>query len=73
MEIGDEIQAWTYDAAEEIDVDLRQKLIDAGMEFNEADRDAFVEASQSIYDQFAEEVEGGRELIDQALALADGC
>jgi TRAP-type C4-dicarboxylate transport system substrate-binding protein len=43
------------------------------MEFNVADRDAFVEASKPIYDQFAAEVEGGAELIDRVLALADGC
>ena len=42
-------------------------------EFNEADREAFVAASKPVYDQFAEEVEGGQELIDRALALADGC
>jgi TRAP-type transport system periplasmic protein len=73
METGDEIQAWTYAEAEKLDGDLRQKLIDAGMEFNEADRDAFVEASKPVYEQFAAEVEGGQELIDRALALADGC
>jgi TRAP-type C4-dicarboxylate transport system substrate-binding protein len=43
------------------------------MEFNEADRAAFVAATKPSYDQFAPEVEGGQELIDRALALADGC
>jgi hypothetical protein len=32
-----------------------------------------VAASQPVYDQFAAEVEGRKELIDKALALADGC
>jgi tripartite ATP-independent transporter DctP family solute receptor len=73
METGDEIQAWTYAEAEKLDGELRQKLIDGGMEFNEADREAFVEASKPVYEQFAAEVEGGQELIDRALALADGC
>jgi TRAP-type transport system periplasmic protein len=73
MEIGDDLQQWTYDEAEKIDADLRQKLIDGGMEFNEADREAFVEASKPIYEQFAAEVENGQELIDRAMALADGC
>jgi TRAP-type transport system periplasmic protein len=74
MEIGAELQQWTYDEAEEIDGDLRQKLIDAGIEFNEADRAAFIEASKPIYEQFAAEVDGGQELIDRTLALADeGC
>jgi TRAP-type C4-dicarboxylate transport system substrate-binding protein len=43
------------------------------MKFNEADRDAFVAASKPIYEQFANEVEGGQELIDKAMALANGC
>jgi tripartite ATP-independent transporter DctP family solute receptor len=73
LQAGQEVQAWTYETAEKLDVDLRQELIDAGMAFNEADREAFVAASQPVYDQFAEEVEGGRDLIDRALALADGC
>jgi tripartite ATP-independent transporter DctP family solute receptor len=73
VETGDEIQAWTYTEAARLDGELRQQLIDAGMEFNEANRDAFVEASSPVYEQFAAEVEGGQELIDRALALADGC
>jgi tripartite ATP-independent transporter DctP family solute receptor len=73
LQAGQEIQPWTYETAERLDSELRQELIDAGMEFNEADREAFVAASQPVYDQFAEEVEGGKELIDRALALADGC
>ena len=70
---GEEVQGWTYDTAAALDTDLKQKLIDGGMEFNEADREAFVAASAPVYDTFAAEVEGGAELIEQALALADGC
>ena len=73
LEAGEEVQGWTYETAEKLDTDLKQKLIDGGMEFNEADREAFVAASKPVYDQFAAEVEGGAELIEQALALADGC
>ena len=43
------------------------------MEFNEADREAFVAASKPVYDTFAAEAEGGAELIEEALALADRC
>jgi tripartite ATP-independent transporter DctP family solute receptor len=73
LEAGEEVQSWTYEAAAKLDSDLKQKLIDAGMEFNQADREAFVAASKPVYDQFAAEVEGGAELIEQALALAEGC
>jgi TRAP-type transport system periplasmic protein len=73
LEAGQEVQGWTYDTAAKLDTDLKQKLIDGGMEFNQADREAFVAASAPVYDQFAAEVEGGAELVEQALALADGC
>ena len=73
LEAGEEVQGWTYDTAAALDADLKQKLIDAGMQFNEADREAFVAASAPVYDQFAAEVEDGAALIEQALALADGC
>ena len=68
-----DVQSWTYEYAAEVEDKLRDSLQAGGMEFNVADRDAFVEASKPIYDQFAAEVEGGAELIDRVLALADGC
>jgi tripartite ATP-independent transporter DctP family solute receptor len=73
LQAGSEVQGWTYETAAQLDTDLEKELIDGGMEFNEADRAAFVEASQPVYQLFAEEVEGGAELIERALALADGC
>jgi tripartite ATP-independent transporter DctP family solute receptor len=73
LKAGGDVQGWTYDTAAKLDSDLKQQLIDGGMQFNEANRDAFVAASKPIYDQFASEVEGGQELIDKAMALADGC
>ncbi len=50
---------------------LLEELTAAGMEVNQADRAAFVEASQPIYDQFAAEVDNGQALIDAVLASAD--
>jgi tripartite ATP-independent transporter DctP family solute receptor len=73
LQAGQEVQPWTYETAEKLDAELRQQLIDGGMAFNEADRDAFVAASKPVYEQFAAEVEDGQDLIDRALALADGC
>jgi len=64
---------WTYEQAGIKDDEIKQKLIDAGMEFNVADRESFVKASQPIYEEFAKEVPGGGELIEKAMALADGC
>jgi tripartite ATP-independent transporter DctP family solute receptor len=73
LEEGRNLTPWVYELAARLEDEVRDQLIAAGMEFNEADRAAFVEASQPVYDMFASEVPGGRELIDQALALADGC
>jgi len=40
-----------------------------GIAVNDADKDAFIKASKSVYDDFAKEVQGGKELVEQALAL----
>jgi tripartite ATP-independent transporter DctP family solute receptor len=73
LKAGLDVEPWTLETATQLDKDLRQELIDGGMTFNEADREAFIAASKPVYDQFAAEVEGGQELIERALALADGC
>jgi TRAP-type C4-dicarboxylate transport system substrate-binding protein len=67
------VQEWTYELAERLENEVRDKLIAAGMRFNRADREAFVAASKPVYDQFAAEVPGGAALIERALALANGC
>lgn len=67
------VQEWTYALAEKEDEASRDRLIKAGMQFNKADRDAFVAASRSVYELFEKEVPGGKALIDKALALANGC
>ncbi len=53
-----------------LDNDLLKKLKDSGMQVNEADKPAFIKASEKIYEEFSKEVPGGKELIDKALALA---
>jgi tripartite ATP-independent transporter DctP family solute receptor len=73
VEEGRNLTPWVHELAGGLEDEVRDQLIADGMEFNEADRQAFVDASTPVYEQFADEVEGGRELIDQALALADGC
>ena len=67
-----EMSAWARAEGVKADDALRQKLVDAGMEYNEADRAAFVEASKPIYEAFAAEVEGGQAMIDKAISLAGG-
>ena len=66
-----EMQPVVYKIAAGLDESLFKKLKDAGMQVNDADKDAFIKASKPIYDEFAKEVPGGKELIDKSLALAN--
>jgi tripartite ATP-independent transporter DctP family solute receptor len=64
-----EMQPEVYKIAAGLDDSLFKKLKDAGMQINEADKDAFIAASKPIYEEFAKSVPGGKELIDKSLAL----
>ncbi|MEP7328210.1 MAG: TRAP transporter substrate-binding protein [Betaproteobacteria bacterium] len=70
---GADVQAYAFKKSAELDDTDRKKLIAAGMQFNKADRDTFVAASTPIYEAFGKEVPGGKELVDEVLALASGC
>jgi tripartite ATP-independent transporter DctP family solute receptor len=64
-----ETQAFVYQTAAKDEEDLLGKLKQAGMQVNDVDKDAFVKASKSIYDEFAKEVPGAKAAIDKANAL----
>jgi TRAP-type transport system periplasmic protein len=64
-----EMQPEVYKIAAGLDESLLKKLKDAGMQVNEADKNAFIAASKPIYEEFSKEVPGGKELIDKSLAL----
>ncbi|KJS41551.1 MULTISPECIES: TRAP transporter substrate-binding protein [unclassified Roseovarius] len=66
-----ETQTFTYEKAAELETELLDVIKEAGVEVNEADKAAFIEASKPIYDAFAAEVEGGQELVDAVLALGE--
>ena len=68
-ETAKETQAYVYQTAARDDDELLGKLKQAGMEVNEVDKEAFVAASKSIYDEFGKEVAGAKALIDRATAL----
>jgi TRAP-type transport system periplasmic protein len=70
-ETAREVEPVALKMAADLDTDLLEKIKKhQGIAVNEADKDAFIKASQPIYDDFAKEVPGGKELVDQALALA---
>ncbi len=64
-----EVQAFVYATAEQDENELLGKLRAAGMQVNEVDKAAFIDASKPIYEQFGKEVPGSAELIERALAL----
>jgi tripartite ATP-independent transporter DctP family solute receptor len=64
-------QAFVYDHAAKLETELLQVIKDAGVEVNEADKDAFIEASKPIYDEFASTVEGGGDLIATVQSVAN--
>jgi len=64
-----ETQAFVYETAARDDTALLEKLKQAGMQVNDVDQAAFVEASKPIYTEFAAEVQGAKEVIDRAIAL----
>jgi tripartite ATP-independent transporter DctP family solute receptor len=75
LEAGAEVQPWTYEVAAKEEKETKETLLKGGMQFNVVDRDAFVKASEPVYELFAKEVPAGRALIDETLALArkSGC
>ncbi|MCG6876689.1 MAG: TRAP transporter substrate-binding protein [Betaproteobacteria bacterium] len=64
-----ETQGFVYQTAAAADTDLLGKLKAGGIKVNEADKAAFIAASGSIYEEFAKEVSGSKEVIDRAIAL----
>jgi tripartite ATP-independent transporter DctP family solute receptor len=64
-----ETQAFVYAQAKKDDDELQAKFVTAGMKVNQADKDAFIAASKTIYEEFGQEVPGSKALIEQAIAL----
>lgn len=71
-ETAQEVAVWAREQGAAQDDELLRELEAGGMQVNQADRAAFVEASRPVYDKFAEEVEGGQDMIDRVLGLAEG-
>ena len=65
------VQGWAFTQGEAADNELVDKVKAAGVEVNEADKKAFIEASGPVYAAFASQVEGGDALVSRAQALAN--
>jgi tripartite ATP-independent transporter DctP family solute receptor len=64
-----ETQAFVYETAAADEAELLGKIKAAGVQVNDADKNAFIAASKPIYAEFAKEVKGSQALIDRAIAL----
>ena len=67
--VAKETQAFVYQEAAKAEDDLLAKLKSGGMQVNTPDKNAFVAASKPVYEEFAKEVKGAKEVIDRAIAL----
>lgn len=65
-----ETQPFVYETAQKFDDDLVNKIKAAGVKVNEVDKDKFIAASKPIYEEFGQKVNGGKQLVDRAMALA---
>ena len=69
---GAETQDFVYEKAAKLEVELLDVIKAAGVAVNNADNDAFIAASKPIYDEFANTVPGGADLIKKVQSLASG-
>ena len=68
-EAARETQAFVYETATKDESDLLAKLKQSGIQVNEVNKDAFIAASKTIYEEFGKEVAGAKALIDKSVAL----
>jgi TRAP-type C4-dicarboxylate transport system substrate-binding protein len=67
--VAKETQGFVHEKAAKDDEDLLAKLKSGGMQVNTPNKDAFIAASKPVYEEFAKEVKGAKEVIDRAIAL----
>ncbi|ORE91483.1 TRAP transporter substrate-binding protein [Acuticoccus yangtzensis] len=63
---------FAYEHGAQVDSEFVAKFEEAGVEVNEANKQAFIDASADIYKEFGEEVEGGADLISKIQSLDSG-
>ena len=67
--VARETQVFVYDKAARDDEELLGKIKAAGVQVNTPNKDAFIAASKPVYEDFAKEVKGAKEVIDRAIVL----
>lgn len=68
-----ETQAFVYETAARLENELLDKIkAESDIAVNEVDKDAFIEASKPIYEEFGTQVKGGKAIVDKAISLGQG-
>jgi tripartite ATP-independent transporter DctP family solute receptor len=62
------VQPFVHETAERLDRELLDRIRAEGVQVNAPARDAFLDASRSMYDEYATTVPGGAELVSRATA-----
>ena len=62
-------QGFVHAKAARDDEELLAKIKSAGVQVNTPDKNSFIAASKPVYEEFAKEVKGAKEVIDRAIAL----
>ncbi|MEG3113595.1 TRAP transporter substrate-binding protein [Salinicola sp. 4072] len=64
-----EMESYALEQGAKLDEETLAKMRDAGLQINKVDRQAFIDASQSVYDKFIKDVDGGQEMLDKVREL----
>jgi tripartite ATP-independent transporter DctP family solute receptor len=67
--VAKETQAFVYEKAAKDDEELLAKIKAANVQVNTPNKDAFIAASKPVYEEFAREVKGAKEVIVLAITL----
>jgi tripartite ATP-independent transporter DctP family solute receptor len=63
------VQPFVHETAERLDRELLDRIRAEGVQVNEPSREPFLEASRSMYDEYAASVAGGADLVARATAV----
>lgn len=71
QEVATELEDFALEEGARLDEETLEKMQAEGMEVNEVDTQAFIDASQDIYDRFGSEVDGGQQMLDTVSSLRE--
>ncbi|GHE21678.1 TRAP transporter substrate-binding protein [Halomonas urumqiensis] len=71
QDVATELEDFALEEGARLDEETLEKMKAEGMQVNEVDTQAFIDASQGIYDQFGSEVDGGQEMIETVSSLRE--